>query len=296
MFRSQQVQALIARRLLDAVGMNQTGNLTVLNYSYVNVSFCADFILQSGLNESNILKRTNLTALNQEQLACFSELGLPASPIPGFYDPAFIFYTLLLMMVVSQSIFIVKQMRSRAFQRTMKALMDIFIFDQVHRLSTIKASMEKHEKASLDSNNNTKNAIENISATTNLMQTFEWGQMKTSTQGNGEEQEKFSIRQFINLSHNDLFVAICNNVIDESTGSYFTIQNHETVREFLQRVMASLRHPDTLSTMFINYLKLYEKSKYSETSLTPSEIEDFRLNYETLLATVKAFGRRNSMG
>ena len=120
--------------------------------------------------------------------------------------------------------------------------------------------------------------------------------MKTSAQGNGEEQETFSIRQFINLSHNDLFVAICNNVIDKSTGSYFTIQNHETVREFLQRVMASLEHPDTLSTMFKNYLEIYEKSKYSETTLTPSEIDDFRLNYETLLATVKAFGRRNSMG
>lgn len=287
---------MIARRLLDVIGMNQTGNSTVLNYSYVNVSFCANFILQSGLNESNILKQTNLTALNQEQLAFFSQLSLPPSPIPGFYDPAFIFYTLLLLILLSQAISIVKQMRSRGFQRRMKTLMDIVIFDQVHRLSTIKASMEKHEKASLDSNNNTKNAIENITTTSNLMQRFEWGQMKTSTQGNGEEQEKFSIRQFINLSHNDLFVAICNNVIDKSTGSYFTIQNHETVREFLQRVMASLEHPDTLSTMFKNYLKIYEKSKYSETTLTPSEIDDFRLNYETLLATVKAFGRRNSMG
>lgn len=287
---------MIARRVLDAVGMNQTWNLTVLNFSYVNVSFCANFILQSGLNESNILQRSNLTGLNREQLACFSQLSLPPSPIPGFYDPAFIFYTLLLMFVVSQSIFIVKQMRSRAFQRTMKTLMNIFIFDQVHRVSTIKASMEKHEKASLDSNGKTKNVIENISSKSSLMQSFEWGQMKTSAQGNGEEQETFSIRQFINLSHNDLFAAICTNIIDESTGTYFTIQNHETVREFLQRVMASLRHPDELSSMFINYLKLYEKSKYSETTLTPPEIENFRQNYETLLATVKAFGRRSSMG
>ena len=128
------------------------------------------------------------------------------------------------------------------------------------------------------------------------MEAFEWGEMKNSSEGIKKEQEAFSMRHFINFSHNDLFAAICNNIVDESTGTHFKLQNHETVREFLHRVEASLRHPHNLSSMFRNYLKLYEKSKYSETNLTAAETEVFMHNYETLLASIKAFGRRNSMG
>ena len=82
-------QAYSARRLVS-VEVNGTENSSlILNYSYINMSFCENFLQRSGINASaNLLDEltTNISGLTRKELSCFSKVDIPPSPIPGFYD------------------------------------------------------------------------------------------------------------------------------------------------------------------------------------------------------------------
>ena len=284
----------VPRRLATVLSDGNTSLNTstfTYNYSQFNVSFCENFFDSYGINLTSLLSTLNVSSLSREQLSCFRKEDIAASPIPGFYDPAFMFLTLFFMFLIYQSIFIVKQMRYRRLHRVMRFLMNVHSFKQLHRIKLIKSCMRQHEKLSYNDNAEIVKSMKKANFTKSTLQRFGWQQLKDGNNNNNDDDDGdddynniLSYKEYVVSSYKKLFKVICDHVIDPLTLNLIVHKKNESIRQFLERVKRSLPREDPLISMLDKYIDDYEASRYSPNLLNSQEQYEFRKNYNFLLS------------